>query len=317
MYSRMYLLFLPFLAVLGVFLSTSATTSCVVPTRSRSNFCECTGGTLLRVEWFGRLGNNLLQLAHVLHLAEQTGSEVMIPAADFLDRRQWDFRSGAGTGCQIVVSNTFFYSSSCPTYLDKTVFPTAAKRSVLLTHVLPAFKVPLEQSGDSVVVHVRGGDVFSTSPPPTYTQPPLAFYKVVLQLPELAKLKIILCIEDFSNPIVEILQRDYRKRLTVVTDLNKAIGTIAGAKRLVLGQSSFSEMLGLMAPDLESIYIPFCLGREDLYTDFRQRGWKIPGYCFQYDNYISIDGWMNTADQLQLMTNLTSDNVHSYMLPTD
>ena len=313
----MWLQLFLFHVVLARSAATSAPSSCILPIRSRSHCCDCTDGFLLRVEWFGRLGNNLLQLAHVLHLAEQTKSEVIVPDAAFLSRRQWDFRSGAGTGCQIAVSSSFFYSSACPMYLDKTVFPAAAKRSILQTHVLPAFTYSLEQPRDVVVVHIRGGDVFSTSPPPTYTQPPAAFYRTVLQLPELAKLKIILCVEDFSNPVVEILQKDFRRRLTTVTDLSIAIGTIVGAKHLVLGQSSFSEMLGMMAPNLESVYIPFCVGREDIYMDLRQHGWKVPGYCFQYDNYIPIDDWRNTADQLQLMTNLTSDKVHSYILPTD
>ena len=288
---------------------------CIVQTKLQSANCNCEGGHLLRVEWFGRLGNNLLQLAHVLHLAEMTHSEVIVPYRDFLNQTRWDFRQGVPQSCQIAKSDTFFYSTVCPAYLDKTVFSAASKRSVLQSQVLPAFQIPVGHSRDTIVVHIRGGDVFSPTPPPTYTQPPLAFYSKVLELPELSKMKIVLCTEDNLNPVVGMLQKQYKKRLTTITELKSAISTIMGAKHLVLGQSSFSEMLGMMAPDLQSVYVPFCCGREEIYLDLRQEAWGVSGYCFEYNNYISIDGWQNTHNQLQLMKTLSLEHVYSFALP--
>lgn len=288
---------------------------CIVQTKQHSAYCNCEGGHLLRVEWFGRLGNNLLQLAHVLYLAEMTHSEVIVPPTDFLNQTLWDFRKGAPQSCQIAKSDTFFYSTICPAYLDRQVFSAASKRKTLQHRVLPVFQIPVRHSRDTVVVHVRGGDVFSSTAPPTYTQPPAAFYTKVLELPEVSKMKIVLCTEDDLNPVVAVLQNQYKKKLTVITDLNSAISTILGAKHLVLGQSSFSEMLGMMAPNLQSVYIPFCCGREEVYLDLRQEAWGIPGYCFEYNNYIPINGWQNTHDQLHLMKTLPVEDVHSFVLP--
>ena len=303
--------------LLALDLASAEQDSCLVtyPLPSSGN-CDCLG-SLLRVEWFGRLGNNLLQLAHVLHLAQETQAEVIVPHADFLSRHSWDFRGNNQQKCQIAITDNFFFSKVCPDLLDRTVFPAAAKRKILQTHVLPVFQIPLKHSRDTVVVHVRGGDIFTSTPPSpykSYTQPPLIFYNTVLQLPEVVGRQIVLCTEDFSNPVVNLLQEQYQERLQVVTDLAEGISIILGARHLVFGQSSFSEMLSLMSPDLQSMYVPFCVGRENLYTDLRQQGWGLPGYCFEYTNYISINGWEGTSEQLQLMTNLTSDNIQGYAL---
>ena len=280
--------------------------------------CVCEGGYLLRVTWFGRLGNNLLQLSQALHIAELTESEVTIipdQSRPFFNKTSWDFRGNAKGGCQIAIPNEFFYSTICPSLLHKEVYRVADKRRVLQTHILPFFQIPISGNSEHVVIHIRSGDVFSSTPPPTYTQPPFAFYKVALGLPELKRLKIVLCTEDSVNPVVHLLKKEYGRRLTVIEDLNTAISTVIGAKRLLLGQSSFSELLGMMAPNLEMVYIPFCSAREDIYVDHKLDGWGLPGYCFEYENYIGLDEWANTAEQLQLMTSLSTDKVRKFALP--
>lgn len=304
-------------SLLALHLAASLQDNCIVTRRSASlsNF-DCPGGYLLRVEWLGRLGNNLLQLANVLHIAEELQAEVIVPHRDFLNRHEWDLRGSNRDSCQIAIYDRYFFSEVCPRLLDRTVFSAAHKRQILRKYIIPEFRILPKPSVDTVVIHVRGGDVFTNEvPPPTYTQPPLIFYKTILQLPELARMNIIVCTEDYHNPVVRLLQKQYRKRLTIVTDLDEGIGTVLGARHLILGQSSFSEMLSMLAPDLKSMYVPFCSGRENLYVDLRQQGWGLPGYCFEYTNYIPIDGWQNTPEQLELMANLTADNLQRYPLP--
>ena len=275
----------------------------------------CEGSFLFRVIWYGRLGNNLLQLAQALYLAELTQNEVAIPAVSHFNRTFWDFRAGT-EACQLVKADEFFFSRVCPSALNKSAFTVARKRQVLQTHVLPSFTIPIGDHPDSVVLHIRSGDVFSDpTPHPDYTQPPFAFYKHVLGLPELKRLKIILCTEDTGNPVVNLVKKYYRTRIIEVKTLESAISAILGAKRLILGQSSFSELLGMMAPNLEAVYIPFCLAREDIYVQHNVQGWGVPGYCFEYDNYTRLDEWANTSEQRELMSNFSTKNMHKFALP--
>ena len=108
---------------------------------------------------------------------------------------------------------------------------------------------------------------------------------------------------------------DVQNRLTVVTDLDTGIAAITGAQHLVLGHSSFSEQLSMMAPDLQAIYFPFCSVREDLYPDLRSRGWGVPGLCYEYDGYIQQGEWQNTPEQIRLMTSFSLDKVRAFSLP--
>lgn len=152
--------------------------------------------------------------------------------------------------------------------LNKWAFNVAAKRQVVQTHILPSLTVPIGHHRNSVVLHIRSGDVFDEWPwpHPHYTQPPFAFYKYVLNLPELRGMRIVLCAEDSLNPMIDLVKKQFGTRITEVDSLGSAISAILGAKHLILAQSSFSELLGMMAPNLEAIYIPFFLASEDIYV---------------------------------------------------
>ena len=292
----------------------AAVKDCILSQYDNRQNSLCGGGFLLRVTWFGRLGNNLLQLANVLHLSEETRSEALVDRHPFLNKTSWNFREQHDK-CQLAVTDDYFFSNVCPSLLDKTVFSVKAQRSILQEHVLPAFQSGIYRSTHTVVVHVRGGDVFSTGPPSIYVQPPLAFYRAVLNLPKFDGAKIIVSTEDDRNPVVNALRKLHRGRITVLTDLKQGIATVLGAQHLILGHSSFSELLGMMARDLQSVYFPFCSVREGLYTDLRISSWGVPGLCFEYDGYIGFGEWENTPEQLQLMLRLSSANVHNFSLP--
>ena len=287
--------------------------------------CSCQDGYLLRVTWSGRLGNNLFQLANVLQLAKETHSEVLVAPHENLDQTSWGFREHVDPkqSCQLAITSEFFHTSSCPLFLGKHVFPYLAMKGILQTYVLPVFQPPAHQMGNTVVIHVRGGDIFTPDPPRVYVQPPVAFYNNILDLPEHRRSKILLCTEDFNNPVVEALQKQYGRRLTVNMNLYKSISAVTGAKHLILSHSSFSEALAMLAPSLESVHYPFCVpsflgtysAKESLYLDRRNATWSFRGFCYEYDGYIPLDEWANTPEQLTLITTLNSSQIHQYALP--
>ncbi len=287
---------------------------CIVPL-SATGEGTCFGNHRLQLTWFGRLGNNLLQLAHVLRLAQLTKSEVIVQEHEFFNQTRWDFRKRHVFSCQNTVTNNFFYSNCCPSVLGVRAFPVWVKRDLLQAYVLPAFQVEAWRMTKTVIIHVRGGDVFGVGPPGVYVQPPIAFYQAVLSLPQYEGYRIVLCAEDRSNPVIDILRRQFKTRLELITNLQKSVAAIIGAQHLVLGHSSFSEMLSLMAPDLVSVYFPFCTIRESLYPDLRATGWGVSAICYEYDNYISVGEWQNTPEQIQLMVNFSMGDVHAVELP--
>ena len=319
------------LAVVSVIVGAGAAEHCPVQVAPEPS--ECSGNLLLRLKpWYGRLGNNLVSLAHVLHLGRETRSEVIITPHPYFKQTEWDFREASrisaeveltfiGTGNigrQIAITDDFYHEVEMPLRLANWSFTTSKQRRVLVEQVLPAFRIVPRHVRDSIVIHVRAGDVFiHTVIHPYYGQPPFAFYKTVLQLPELAALQIFVVVEDYSNPVVALIEQEYKGRVQIITDLEQGVATILGSRHLVLARSTFSENLGKMAPSVQNLYFPYCVDEDG--NDKRESKWDLTwnmkGYCYEYDHYIPLTAWTRSPQQMEMMSNFSSDRVHSFQLP--
>lgn len=287
---------------------------------------ECAGRYLVLIkEWLyeGKLGNNLVSLSHALYLARETGSELVVPTYKYFTKTAWDFRKASDRAAgtiprQIAVTGTYSFFFKDRQLLDSWNFSALAQSKLLIDEVLPAFRIIPKHVSDAVVVHVRSGDIFNTHIHPGYTQPPLAFYQAVLALPELARLQILLCTEDHGNPVVDLIITEYSSRVELITDFHEGMQVILGAKHLVLARSTFGELLGKMAPRLESVHFPVC--RDPAFdvnwlNRHQQEFWTETAYCYEYgDDYIPMDGWLASEEQVQLMTNYTVDKVVAHRL---
>lgn len=319
------------LAVVSVIVGAGAAEHCPVQVAPEPS--ECSGNLLLRLKpWYGRLGNNLVSLAHVLHLGRETRSEVIITPHPYFKQTEWDFREASrisaeveltfiGTGNigrQIAITDDFYHEVEMPLRLANWSFTTSKQRRVLVEQVLPAFRIVPRHVRDSIVIHVRAGDVFThTVIHPYYGQPPFAFYKTVLQLPELAALQIFVVVEDYSKPVVALIEQEYKGRVQIITDLEQGVATILGSRHLVLARSTFSENLGKMAPSVQNLYFPYCVDEDG--NDKRESKWDLTwnmkGYCYEYDHYIPLTAWTRSPQQMEMMSNFSSDRVHSFQLP--
>jgi len=319
------------LAAFFVIVGAGAAEHCSVQVAAEPS--ECSGNLLLRLKpWYGRLGNNIVSLAHVLHLGRETRSEVIITPHPYFKQTEWDFREASrisaeveltfiGTGNigrQIAITDDFYHEVEMPLRLANWSFTTSKQRRVLVEQVLPAFRIVPRHVRDSIVIHVRAGDVFThTVIHPYYGQPPFAFYKTVLQLPELAALQIFVVVEDYSNPVVALIEQEYKGRVQIITDLEQGVATILGSRHLVLARSTFSENLGKMAPSVQNLYFPYCVDEDG--NDKRESKWDLTwnmkGYCYEYDHYIPLTAWTRSPQQMEMMSNFSSDRVHSFQLP--
>ena len=102
----------------------------------------------------------------------------------------------------IVNVNFFFYK------LNFTNFGKVNRFYILrkgIINNLPKVKINL----DDLYIYIRGGDIFRhlNKSAPYYTQPPLCFYKRVLNKFTFREISIIS--EDTSNPVIPILIKEY------------------------------------------------------------------------------------------------------------
>jgi len=226
-------------------------------------------------EWWGRLGNNLLQLQNALIFAEAKGKTlVTFPTARGTELKQ--LISLPEHGIKVNPKNMvkkeeclrkapFFYEDWFHHERTETCYNDInVRRRVMVTYVKPLLKSPKDlykSSEDELLIHVRSGDMMKPDgiAHPQTRQPPCAAYdKVITEGNDGAAFKNIRIIgeHDHRNPCFDlIVQRHPDKNVTVQHKpfLDDA-AAIINAKNLVLGTSSFSLLLGLLNENLDRAF---------------------------------------------------------------
>ena len=152
--------------------------------------------------WFGRLGNNILQVLRAIHYGlTHNHNSVKIPGHKMFLNQEISLNNTPDK--QNIVKNNFFYlkhfnMEDPEPYIMKKYFQK---------YVLPIFKVQpsLEnlENTDVLHIHFRGGDIFSSNPHKAYVQPPLSYYAGAAK--HYNEIKLV-C-EDASNPCVNELMK--------------------------------------------------------------------------------------------------------------
>ena len=110
---------------------------------------------------------------------------------------------------------------------------------------------------------------------------------------------IIIAYEDFKNPLVEILHKDYNIKLStgnLIDDLNLFLN----AKNIIMGGiSTLPYILSLCSQNIKKLYIPLFENLESVYfdkfyTDFEKVYINLKGY-------IKINEWTYNEDIKKLM----------------
>jgi hypothetical protein len=292
-------------------------------------------------EWYGRLGNNLTQLINAIDYCERNKyvfvqqdtifthatkgpiydglTDFTRPTKDlhsFIQNFTVNFTDNVNEISNKIVG--MFYDSDVPVLNNR-------KSEILRNYVLPNFKYnnnPYDD--DTLVIHIRSGDIMNEGCHGFYVQPPYSFYKKVIDEHNFKKI-IIVTEPDKKNPAIQMLIDSYTNISIQSTNLYEDVSTILNAKNLVCNsQGTFGHMLALLSPNLKNIHIPYYLNphgtqfndnsflkSEDTRAFFDMSNithFKVNKY-FVF-NYISPFSW-NPGDmsQIGLLKNLTIDNI--------
>ena len=220
---------------------------------------------LVLSSWYGRLGNNLLQLATALCYAEQRRVRVRItaPRRGLLATLPAEFDLADGAPSPEVAGH-FYPFSGTPDIIEKTLgrygvppLDADAVWVVAARHLGPTLwsALPRRPALDSstLVIHMRSGDVFSSrAPNPHYQQPPLCFYKAVIEEGGFARV-IIVTESDRSNPCIAALQA-WRPHVEVRSGaLADDVALCLAARHLVSSAGSFVYSLLMACHELAAV----------------------------------------------------------------
>ena len=154
----------------------------------------------------------------------------------------------------------------------------------------------------TLVIHIRGGDVFGPRNTPAYGQPPLSYYLFILD--HRAWEKVIVVHQDHHNPVLEHIILECVKRGLahglVSGSLSSDLNLLFRAQNLVAGRGTFSPAVAGLSRHATNVYF-----FEDKFTFVPKkvgvRLWRIEDEMGDYRRQILRDNWTNSSDQRDLM----------------
>lgn len=232
--------------------------------------------------WTGRFGNNILQIVRCIHFAHiYKHSIIKMPHHLYLSDTQIHIDISDSINATYIGNNFFSLKG-----LGLSDPPSATLRNYAHQYILPILKIkPTYLS--QLVLHCRGGDIFSSNPHTAYVQPPLSYYENILENYNSA----ILIYEDTTNPCVPILLEN-SKITGQTSSFEIDFSILLGAEKIVGCFSTFTYAAYLLSTKLRCIYFP-----DYFVSTLPSSPYDIDLISVELPNYIKPGEWHNSQVQ--------------------
>jgi len=240
------------------------------------------------IKWTGRFGNNILQIIRCIHYCFIYGHErILIPIHIYLNTREILIKEIKNKHTEIIEDTFFNFTKDLEPKLMRLYYEKYIKNIINLN------LDNIEINKNDLFIHIRSGDVFKINPHSYYVQPPLIFYKNIIQ--NYQKTNIIY--EDEKNPCVNELKKLNNVNM-LNTDIEQTLREFLKATYLAIGFGTFGLLLYIMNPNLKKIYMPLYV-----YEEMPKGDYGIQVELIDLPNYIKCGEWKSTPEQLDLMIN--------------
>lgn len=260
---------------------------------------ECRTKGPIRYIWvvaLGRFGNNVIQLLNALKLAHSMNIKTLyIPESFWFINESiringYKFFKKIPKNFQNYIKHDFFHE------LIGDFCPERSFYSMLAAHIQSILPNVPNINNNTIILHVRSGDVFAKDPPAHYTQPPLCFYTGALKLAKVRK--CIIFSENLNSPIIEPLMR--LKCQFMNYSIKKAIAYMYYSRHIALSYGTFVHSLLKSCNISKTLYISELMVGA-VFEENNNYFFKI--YVNKLDrNYIRLMlPWKRTAIQIDYM----------------
>ena len=182
-------------------------------------------------------------------------------------------------------------------------------RHIITNYIRPLFnRLPTQltaKPSDQLLIHIRSGDIFSTWVAPHYPQPPLAFYKLVIQrlLAEKRISSIKMVFENRLNPVISELEAYIAKIGIPLTTQSGAladdVAALVNGRYLVFGLGTFGPGVCHLSEHVEEVFY-FASGWPQHFRGIPTIG-KIVEVLDTAGEYTKVGEWDNSQERRQLM----------------
>ena len=234
----------------------------------------------------GRLGNNIMQLSHIIDIAiaYKHNIKINVKKLNLFDLSVIEKYFNKYNNSEIIIDrNQFFYNSKLS--FPKEIFKqNIEERNKILQKAFLINNINKLPEND-IVIHIRSGDIFSSKPHGNYAPPPLTYYTKEIDKYKYEKIHII-C-EDTINPVVNELLKLYKNAVWEKNNLEKDIRIILGATNIIYSVGTFIPSLILLSNNNKYLYGKDC-NNEELNEYYKiMKPWKNTieqrNYILTYD----------------------------------
>lgn len=251
--------------------------------------------------WFGRLGNNILQVKNALHLAFFFQYNVIIPKHKFFNSTYISINKDISIHFpKITDIHNFYYNEKIPN-VSAEVFNNNLDKVIKILKTIFIYPPEITLPSNSLVIHIRSGDIFSSSPHPNYINPPLSYYTNIINSNTFSNIYLIA--EDKVNPCIESLLELYPNITFTLQSLEKDIQYILAANSIIISYGTMINSLLLLSSNIQYIYMPSYNFPLYLNSD------SIHIHLIKLDEYKELlSPWKNSNDQRFIMLTYSNQN---------
>jgi len=224
--------------------------------------------------WFGRLGNNIIQLCNAIHISLYYKETIELPKHHFFNVNIIKEYFKNNKNNLLITDNFNFYYKSKIKNISAEAFETNNEETINI--LLKAFIIKENDikklEDDTIVIHIRSGDIFNNNPHPGYIPPPLSYYVNILN--NNTYNKIIIIAEDTKNPVIDALLKLYPNSYYNKNSLEDDIKIILGATHIIKSIGTFIPSLLMLSNNINKIYSTSMYHNELINYYLHNKPWK-------------------------------------------
>lgn len=202
--------------------------------------------------WYGRLGNNIIQLSNIINIAIAFKHNIKINVQHrFFDVSLIEKYFNKYNNSEIITDDyNFYYNTKLP--FSNAIFKqNIEEKNKILQKAFLINNINKLPEND-IVIHIRSGDIFDSNPHSNYVPPPLSYYTKEIDKYKYKKIHII-C-EDTTNPVVNELRKLYKNTVYEKNTLEKDIRIILGATNIIYSVGTFVPALMSLSNNNKYLY---------------------------------------------------------------
>tara|TARA_E500000178_G_scaffold356629_1_gene436274 strand:+ start:8157 stop:9077 length:921 start_codon:yes stop_codon:yes gene_type:complete len=255
---------------------------------------------------FGRLGNNLQQIALATLYVNKFSKNFYFNDTTYIKSIEIINNNKSDKYKNIIKKYEFYsydmkqsFRSDFPLNEISSEFINTNMQKAFIEIIKPNLKFlrQIKIPDNTLVLHIRSGDIFEKDKYPEYVQNPIGYYLDILKKYEST---IIVTDKSRNNPVIPKLLE--LSNVSIKSgDIDEDFNTLFSAKNLATsGVGTFPIAAALISTELENFYY------SDLYLSNHLnprmiKNKKVKHHEYSFNNYIEVGSWNNSKENLQMM----------------